>query len=78
MASTEGATVEVPKAVRVRCPLVEFRLRVVANHCPTCPHFRGLADRFPGSNKPFHLRYLVQCSGEPLKRELFQFEGDDA
>jgi len=66
--------VEIPESVRVRCPLVEYRLRAVASHCPACPHFQGLADRFPGSKHAFAIRYAVLCAGEPAKRELFELE----
>ena len=75
-AGGEAGTIEVPDSVLVRCPLVDFTLRRVASRCPGCPHFHGLADRFPGSNHiPPAKRYLVLC-GEPLpvKRELFELE----
>lgn len=66
--------VEVPELVRVRCPLVEFRLRAVAGHCPGCEHFRGLADRFPGSAHAFAVRFAVLCAAEAVRRELFEVE----
>ena len=67
------ATIEMPDGVFVRCPLVDFQLRAVAKHCPPCPHFRGLADRFPGmtSIAPAK-RYFVLCAGAPTKRELIE------
>jgi hypothetical protein len=67
-------TIEVPQGVRVRCPLAEYRLRAVAAHCPACEHFRGMADRFPGSRHGFTVRFSVLCAGEPVKRELFELE----
>jgi hypothetical protein len=73
---TQGCTetLDIPETVRVHCPLVEFRLRQVDKHCPTCPHFKGLADRFPGSSHKFAVRYAVLCAGEPSKRPLLELE----
>ena len=70
----EADTVEVPESVRVRCPLVEFRLRSMGEHCPNCPHFRGLTDRFPGSKHRFAVRYMLLCAAEPVKREIFEMD----
>lgn len=64
---------EIPETVRVRCPLVEFKLRCVGQ-CPKCEHFRGLVDRFPNSKHPFAVRYGVLCAAEPTRRELFEIE----
>jgi hypothetical protein len=81
MNATESAALEkpvelqVPRSVLVRCPLVQFRLRAIADHCPACPHFRGLSDRFPGpSSLAFIQRYTVLCAAEPVRRELFEIE----
>ena len=68
-----GEEIEIPEGVRVRCPLVEFRLRKVGE-CPGCRHFRGLTDRFPGGKHAFAVRYSVLCAAEPAKRELFEIE----
>jgi len=66
-------TIEMPESVLVRCPLVDFQLRPVAKHCPPCPHFRGLADRFPGMTSIVPAkRYFVLCAGAPTKRELIE------
>lgn len=73
-AKTREQEIHVPDNVRVRCPLVGFKLRKVEEHCPECPHFRGLADRFPGSEHRFVVRYTVLCAGEPAKRELHELE----
>jgi len=67
-------TIEIPAGVLVHCPLVEFRLRSVAQHCPTCPHWRGLADRFPGSEYRFGVRYLLRCQGEIKQRPLQEID----
>lgn len=61
---------EIPENVLVHCPLVEHRLRPMGAHCPECPHFRGLSDRFPGSAHKFAVRYTILCAGEPTKRQL--------
>lgn len=67
-------TIDIPETVRVHCPLIDYRLRQVDKHCPACPHFKGLADRFPGSNHKFAVRYSVLCVGEPTKRPLLELE----
>lgn len=67
-------TIEIPETARVRCPLVEFKLRLIAAHCPTCPHFKGLGDRFPGSKLPFDKRYLLLCQGAITNREVYEME----
>lgn len=75
-AKTREQEIHVPDSVRIRCPLVSFKLRKVDDHCPDCPHFRGLVDRFPGSTShAFVVRYAVMCVGEPVKRELQELEG---
>lgn len=66
-----GEMIEIPDNALIRCPLVSFNLARVAT-CASCPGFRGLADRFPGSEAPFAKRYLVQCVAEPVKRELME------
>jgi hypothetical protein len=69
--------IEIPEAVLTRCPLVQFKLRSIARHCPTCPHFKGLADRFPGSTQyVFAQRYLLRCQGAITNREVFEAETD--
>jgi hypothetical protein len=76
--SGEVGTVDIPGSVLVRCPLVEFKLRPIAKHCPTCPHFKGLADRFPGSSQhSFVQRYLLRCQGAVTNREVFEIERTD-
>lgn len=67
-------TIDIPPEVLVHCPLVEYRLRPVARHCPDCPHFRGLADRLPGSSQRFGVRYLVRCQGEIKQRPLQEID----
>jgi len=67
--------IDIPEAVLVRCPLVEFKLRSIARHCPTCPHFKGLSDRFPGSTQhSFVQRYLLRCQGAVANREVFEVD----
>jgi len=70
----DSPTIDVPAAVLVRCPKVEFKLRSIS-HCPPCEHFRGLVDRGPGIGTPeFAKRYLLLCAAEPVRRELFEVE----
>lgn len=64
---------EIPDAARTRCPLVNFKARQVLK-CIECPHFRGMSDRFPGSNKSFAVRYIVLCAAVPAKREILEVE----
>ena len=72
-AVSQDETIEIPVTVLVRCPLVGYRLRRISGHCPTCQHFRGLGDRFPGSKEmSFSARYHIRCAAEPVKRELFE------
>ena len=72
----EAGTIDIPQGALVRCPLVEFKLRSIAAHCPACPHFRGLADRFPCSvGLSFEKRYLLRCQGAITNREVFDLEG---
>lgn len=66
-------TVDVPALVRVHCPLVQFKLREV-KLCIGCPHFRGLADRFPEGDKKFTERFSVSCAGLPTQRQLVELE----
>ena len=70
----DQTTIDIPESVFVHCPLVEFRLRSVAGHCPTCPHWRGLADRFPESEKRFAVRYMVRCQGEVKQRTMVEID----
>jgi len=70
----EESTLEIPNGMRVACPLAGFRLREVTA-CPACAHFRGLADRFPGSGHPFAARYALLCAAEPVRRQLYHLEG---
>ena len=67
-------SIEIPRSIFVRCPLAQYRLRQVAESCPGCAHFKGLADRYPGSPVPFQARFLALCTAEPVKRELFEIE----
>lgn len=68
--SSADDSVEVPAQAMIQCPLVRFELRPVAD-CADCPKFAGLEDRFPGANKmTFQQRYVVKCSGEPVKRTV--------
>lgn len=71
-AKSREEMIDIPESVRIRCPLVEFRLRSVEKHCPACPHFKGLADRFPDSKHRFVVRFAVMCAGEPTRRELME------
>lgn len=63
--------IEVPENVLIRCPKVQFNLARVSA-CAACPSFAGLLERFPNSDFNFAKRYLVQCVGEPVKRELME------
>ena len=63
--------IDVPDNVLIRCPKVHFGLARVAK-CADCPSFAGLLDRFPNSQISFAKRYLVQCTVEPVKRELME------
>jgi hypothetical protein len=66
--------VGIPDSARTRCPEAAFKLRQVIA-CTTCPHFRGLSDRFPGhTDKAFAVRYAVLCAAEPARREVFEVE----
>lgn len=69
--STNNEMIDIPDNALIRCPLVSFNLARIAD-CASCPSFRGLADRFPGSETPFAKRYLVQCVAEPVKREVLE------
>jgi hypothetical protein len=73
-AEARAQTIDIPDTVRVSCPLVQFKLRAMGEHCPGCPHFRGLEDRFPGSSHAFAVRYTVKCAGEPARRPLYELE----
>jgi len=66
--------IEIPEIALINCPLVQFRLRKVCDHCPQCEHFRGLADRFPGSNHRFAMRYAVLCQGKVEPRTMQELE----
>lgn len=61
--------INLPDNLLLHCPQVQFKLVRVA-YCPGCPHFSGLADRFPDSDKPFDQRYVVLCRHDPVKREM--------
>lgn len=63
--------IDIPNNVLIRCPKTQFNL-VRVSGCASCDSFKGVVDRFPGSQKTFTLRYMVQCSAEPIKRELFE------
>lgn len=68
--SNSLAAVEVPENTYVRCPLRGFDL-VQASQCPTCTHFHGMGDRFPGrSDMIFPKRYVALCSAQPTQREI--------
>lgn len=69
----EQETIEVPDNALVRCPKASFDL-VRASSCASCDKFAGLLDRFPNSDYNFDKRYLIQCNGEPAKREMFRLE----
>jgi hypothetical protein len=71
---TEEATIDIPVSAHVRCPLVGYKLRAVAAHCPECEHFRGVEDKFPASKIGFERRYAVLCHARPTARELFEVE----
>lgn len=64
-------TIEIPDGTLVACPLHKFAMARVI-HCPCCPHFAGLADRFPGGAHPFATRYTVRCKAEPVQRQVVQ------
>ena len=68
------SVVDIPVTVIVRCPLVGMRMRRICEHCPTCEHFRGLGDRFPGGapGMAFSARFHIRCAAEPVRRELFE------
>lgn len=65
-------TIEIPEGALVACPLHKFALVRVGQSCPGCPHFAGLADRFPGSPHAFATRYTVRCKAEPQQRQISQ------
>jgi hypothetical protein len=71
---TTEATIEIPLSAHVRCPLIEFKLRPVAAHCPGCEHFRGIEQKFIGGKMAFERRYTVLCHARPQPRELFEVE----
>lgn len=63
---------EIPDNALIRCPKVKYNLARVSA-CATCSSFVGLADRFPDNSEiPFAKRYLVQCSEEPVERQLME------
>lgn len=67
---TPPPEVGVPENAYVRCPLRGFDL-VQAKQCPTCAHFHGMGDRFPGHDDvPFAKRYVALCSAQPTQREI--------
>lgn len=66
--------IEIPNAVLTACPKHRFALVRVGEACPTCPHFAGLSDRFPGG-KVFETRYAVRCNGEPVQRAIVRLAG---
>lgn len=65
-------TVEVPDNVRVRCPLVAFRLRDV-RMCVGCDKYAGLQEQIGNNKLPFAQRFGVQCT-HPQTRQLFELE----
>lgn len=66
-----------PDNVLIRCPKVQFNLARISG-CKDCSNFKGLADRFPGSQLPFARRFLVLCNREPTKRELMELVAIDS
>lgn len=74
VAQSAEDTIEIPESALIACPLVQFRLRKVGDYCPKCEHFRGLADRFPGSNHRFAMRYAVLCQGKIEPRAMQELE----
>jgi hypothetical protein len=74
LAAKEAESIDIPLSAHVRCPLVEFKLRAVAGHCPGCEHFRGLEQKYAGGEIPFERRYSVLCHARPAARDLFEVE----
>lgn len=64
--------IDIPDGALVACPLHKFAFVRVGQSCPGCPHFAGLADRFPGGTHPFATRYTVRCKAEPVQRQVVQ------
>lgn len=63
--------IDLPDNLLLHCPQQQFKLARVA-HCPGCDHFSGLADRFPGSDKPPAQRYMLLCRHDPIRREMME------
>lgn len=69
---TQLVEIEIPREILVACPLRQFKSRSAAK-CEGCEYFKGLVDRFPGSEFPFDQRYMVTCCG-PVHRRLTLIE----
>lgn len=52
---------QLPANVLVPCPLASGKLTRLEK-CPACPHWAGLAQRFPDeAKKPFAVQYMLRC-----------------
>jgi len=65
--------IEIDNSIVIPCPLVRFALRR-ASHCPSCEHYRGLAQATQ-SGAPVEYMYHVICA-RPITRRLQRIEDD--
>lgn len=78
-------TIETPKQIFVRCPMVEFKFRQAVK-CEGCRYFGGLVTRLKKdgvsyaqlekSPERFRSAFMVECS-HPINRELYVVEIDE-